>query len=159
MKHLFSFLLMTILHVQISSAQNFFDRASKHTWNGKGELLGSKASFKMQWEPILDGKFYQLTFQNQRDQSKEFVFKAKGIYQLKENNRIVGTWFDSRGFSFPLKGTISENILTIFWGTPEIEEGKTVYHITKSNTILTNDFILRDGDLQKFGNAIYEPTN
>ena len=76
-------------------------------------------------------KFYELSFQNQQDASKEYRFKSKGIYRPWENGTFTGTWFDSRGYSFPLKGKFTENELIVYWGNPETEEGKqgTEQHI------------------------------
>ena len=155
MKKVIGFLSIAILSVQTINAQAFFENISQNKWSGSGELLESAASFQMEWQPVLDGKFYELSFQNQRDESKEFIFKAKGIYRARKAGTVTGTWFDSRGYSFPLEGNFTENELTVQWGSPEIEEGKTVYSINKDGTVFVIDYILRDGKLVQFGNARY----
>ena len=109
----------------------------------------------MDWQPILDGKFYELSFQNQRDQSKEYIFQAMGVYRPKSDGTFTGTWFDSRGYSFPLEGNYSETELTVQWGNPETEEGKTTYRINKDGTVSVIDYILKDGKLVPFGKALY----
>ncbi len=158
MKTIVSLLIMVFVTIQVCYSQSFFEKSSNLNWKGEGVLMGSKASFEMAWEPILDGKFYELTFQNQREESKQFIFKARGVYQVRENNKVSGTWFDSRGFSFPLKGEVSEDTLIIFWGSPELEEGKTIYTIKADSTIFVEDYILKDGEFIKFGNAEYAKT-
>ncbi|GAA4272894.1 hypothetical protein GCM10022258_21880 [Aquimarina gracilis] len=137
-------------------SQSFFETASKNEWEGKGELLGSTASFRMNWEPILEGKFFRLSFQNQRDQSKEYIFRAMGVYQPNSDDTFTGTWFDSGGFSFPIKGSFSENELVVYWGTPETEEGKTIYTINEGGSVSVRDYVLKDGKLIQFGKASYE---
>ncbi|UJH68630.1 hypothetical protein [Allomuricauda sp. SCSIO 65647] len=159
MKRTGLFLLICFIGFQTIFAQDFFGKVSGNLWEGTGELLGSEATFRMEWEQILDGKFYQLSFQNQREESKEFIFKAIGVYKKNEDNLISGTWFDSRGFSFPLKGEVSSDKLIIFWGSPELEEGKTIYTIKNDSTISVEDYILKDGELIKFGNANYAPND
>lgn len=144
-----------LLVAQFVSAQDFFTNVSPQQWIGSGELMGSTASFQMDWEPILDGKFYKLSFQNQREASKAFVFKAMGIYRPEDDGSFTGTWFDSRGYSFPLKGNFTENELTVHWGNPETEEGKTSYSIKEDGTITVKDDVLKDGKLVPFGNAVY----
>lgn len=144
-----------LLMAQFVSAQDFFKNISQHKWIGSGKLLGSTASFQMDWEPILDGKFYKLSFQNQREESKEFIFKSMGVYQPKNDGTFTGTWFDSRGYSFPLEGHFTENELTVHWGNPETEEGKTIYSIGKDSMISVIDYVLKEGKLVPFGNAIY----
>lgn len=156
MKRKIGFLLVILLMVQYGNAQSFFENISKNGWKGSGELMGNTASFQMDWKSVLDGKFYELSFQNQRDESKDFIFKAKGFYQPKENGTFMGTWFDSRGYSFPLEGSFTENELTVVWGKPELEEGKTVYSIKSDGSVSVMDYILKDGKLVLFGDALYE---
>ncbi|MEM8510204.1 MAG: hypothetical protein AAF717_20390 [Bacteroidota bacterium] len=151
--------LIALLSVQICISQNFLEKVATTKWKGEGLLLGSKASFMMDWNSILDGKFYQLKFQNQREASRESIFKAIGVYKKNEDNQVSGTWFDSRGFSFPLKGEVSSDKLIIFWGSPEIEEGKTIYTMQNDATLFVEDYILKDGELIQFGNAAYAPND
>lgn len=157
MKNLIIGLLVTAFGIQVGSSQTFFEKISTIKWKGEGQLLGSSASFVMEWTPVLDGKFYQLTFQNNREESQGYVFNAIAMYHIKEDNEVTGTWFDSRGFTFPIKGEVSEDKLIIFWGSPELEEGKTIYTMKTDSTIIVEDFILRDDGLKKFGNAKYVP--
>ncbi len=148
-----------LLMAQFMTAQDFFKNISQHTWIGTGELLGSTASFQMNWVPILDGQFYKLSFQHQRDESEELIFKSMGVYQPKNDGTFSGTWFDSRGLTFPLKGNFSGNTLTVLWGTRETEEGKTVYTFTEIGTVTVTDYVLKDGEFVKFGNANYVSDN
>ena len=147
--------MVSLLWVQYGNAQSFFEKIAKNAWNGSGELMGSAASFQMDWTPVLGGKFFELSFQNQRDESKDYVFKSKGLYQPNENGTFTGTWFDSRRFSFPLEGSFTENEPRVVWGTRELEEGKTVYSITSDDSVSVTDYILKDGKLVVFGKALY----
>lgn len=155
MKRVIGVLSVILLMVQTMNAQNFFENVSQHKWKGSGELMESAASFQMEWQPILDGKFYKLSFQNQRDESKEYIFKSMRGYRHKTDGGFTGTWFDSRGYSFPLQGNFTENELAVHWGDPETEEGKTVYSINKDGTVSVIDYILKDGKLVPFGKALY----
>jgi len=153
------FLLIYLIGSQNTFSQDFFEKVSGHIWEGKGELLGSKASFKMEWMPVLNGKFYQLSFQNQRDDSKDYIFKAIAFYTVKDDSEINGTWYDSRGYSFPLRGHLEENKLLVFWGSPEYEEGKTVYSLEADGHIQVQDYYLKNGEYFNFGNANYQGIN
>ena len=155
MKRAIGVLSVILFMVQSINAQSFFENISQYKWKGSGELMESAASFQMDWQPILDGKFYELLFQNQREESKEFIFKSKGVYRPKKDGTFTGTWFDSRGYSFPLEGNFTENELTVYWGDPATEEGKTIYSINENGTISVMDYILKDGKLLPFGNALY----
>lgn len=156
MKRAIGAISLIILMVQLTNAQGFFINISQARWEGSGELLGSTASFRMDWRPILEGKFYELSFQNQREESRAYVFRAKGIYRPEGNGTFTGTWFDSRGYSFPLKGTFTENELTVYWGNLELEEGKTIFTIKDDGTVSVMDYILEKEKLIPFGNALYQ---
>lgn len=155
MKRTALFLLIYLIGFQTVFAQSFFEKVSGHLWKGTGELLGSEATFKMEWKQVLDNKFYQLSFQNQRENSKEYIFKAIGFYKIKDNTTINGTWFDSRGYSFPLKGNLQDNKLVVYWGSPEYEEGKTIYSIQPDGRIEVQDYFLRGREFVNFGKAEY----
>ncbi len=119
--------------------------------------MGSEASFSMNWEWTLNDKFLKLTFENSR-KSKEgnaIVFSANGYYKLLSDSALEGTWFDSRGITFPLTGTITDSALTIIWGTPESEQGKTVYSVDADGQVNVVDFFLSNDQYQQFGQANY----
>lgn len=127
------------------------------SWQGKGKLFGATAEFEMHWEWVLENKFVRLTFQNkmQRSDSMSVVLMAQAYYQPKSVENYSGTWFDSRGMVLPLKATAEDSALTTHWGTPETEQGKTVYRLTSKNNIEVTDFVLKNDAWQPFGNAVY----
>ncbi|MEP5610966.1 MAG: DUF6705 family protein [Cyclobacteriaceae bacterium] len=156
MKKILPILLLFIASSSLS-AQSIVEALTSGTQKGKGTLMGAEAEFSMQWEWTLNDQFLKLTFANSR-KSKEgtpIVFKANGFYKLLDDSRVVGNWFDSRGISFPLNGTITDTELTIIWGTPQTEQGKTVYQLTPDNQINVIDFFLADGQYRQFGEASY----
>ena len=144
------------INFQCVFAQSFFEKVSGHIWEGTGELLESEATFKMEWEMVLNDKFYRLGFQNQRNDSQAYTFKAIGFYRVTNDSIINGTWFDSRGYSFPLKGYVQDEKLIVYWGSPKYEEGKTVYCIKPDNRIQVQDYFLKHGGYVSFGKAEYK---
>ena len=150
----FAFVVFTISQ---GVSQTFFDTATKKSWEGEGTLMGADAKFKMQWDKVLDGRFYRLKFENQRETTNgKIVFKAIGFYRVTDSVSFHGTWFDSRGISFPLKGILAENQLVVHWGTPDTEIGKTVYTVVAGGKIAVEDFIEQNGELVNFGKSIYQ---
>ena len=95
-------------------------------WTGSGVLMGKEASFIMDWQRVLNNKFLKLEFQNKRKSAdNEFiVFRATAFYKIVNDTTVVGNWFDNRGMTFPLRGFMKENELTILWGNDETEMGK-----------------------------------
>lgn len=57
--------------------------------------------------------------------------------------------------SFPLKGTVANNQLVVDWGTPDTEEGKSIYTINSDGTISVEDYVQKEGESVKFGTATY----
>lgn len=138
-------------------SQTFFDTATKKKWKGEGILLGAEATFEMKWGKVLGGQFYQLTFQNERiTETGKITFNAMGFYKPKEDGLFEGTWLDSRGLSFPLKGTVANNQLVVDWGTPDTEVGKSIYTINTDGTISVEDYIQQEGKSTNFGKATYK---
>ncbi|NNE13659.1 MAG: hypothetical protein HKN51_01700 [Saprospiraceae bacterium] len=126
-------------------------------WTGSGVLMGKEATFTMDWQRVLGNKFLKLEFQNERksEDDKNIVFNATAFYKIVNDSTVVGNWFDIRGMTFPLKGSLTENELTIFWGNEETEMGKTIYYFSNNNVITVEDFVMNKGEYFKFGSAQY----
>ncbi len=120
--------------------------------------MGSEATFNMRWQWQLDNSFISLEFQNKRKLANgdDVVFKASAYYKPTSDSTVEGYWFDSRGISFPLKGTISDNTLTINWGSPETEQGITTYKLTEDSRIHVIDYISKNNQRIQFGEVLYE---
>ena len=120
--------------------------------------MGAKASFEMEWSWTLDKKFIQLKFKNERTapDNERYIFEANAYYRLADSVKIEGMWFDSRGIYFPLGGTVTCKKLIVKWGSPETEQGKTVYNLINSDEINVVDYILKNGEYKRFGTATYK---
>ena len=127
-------------------------------WSGAGHLMGKDATFTMDWKRVLSNKFIKLEFQNKwiSEDDERIIFKATALYQIVNNNMLVGSWFDNRGMILPLSGTINENELTILWGNEDTEMGKTIYYYNKATKKITvADFVMTEGKYAAFGSATY----
>ncbi len=126
-------------------------------WEGRGTLFGADAEFSMEWEWVLDQQFVRLTFENriQDADGTERILKAQAFYRLIEAGRFDGTWFDSRGIVLPLEGNAEQATLTTLWGTPETEQGRTVYHLLDESRLAVEDSVLQGDQWHTFGHAIY----
>jgi hypothetical protein len=126
-------------------------------WEGHGKLFGADAAFSMQWEWVLEQQFVRLTFQNkmQSGDGTVRILKAQAFYKPIGAGQFEGTWFDSRGMVLPLQGSAADTTLTTLWGTPEIEQGRTVYRLLGEGQLEVEDFVLRGDQWQQFGHALY----
>lgn len=148
--------LIGFSHSAVPEPQPIIEKLLSQSWTGSGTLMGAKADFEMRWSPLLNGKFLQLQFKNERTSADgtKMVFEAVGMYKITDG-RVEGTWFDGRGVTLPLSGEVTDTQLVIFWGTPDIEQGKTVYSLADSQIRVT-DYILTEGEYKQFGSALYK---
>ena len=127
------------------------------TWAGDGKLMGNAARLELKYEWVLNGKFLRLSLKNDSRTAagaKE-VFEGHVYYEAKSDGSISGTWFDSRGVSFPVQGTFAGDTLTILWGSPATEQGKSVYRLVDAGTLEVTDFAQgKDGAWKQFGTAL-----
>ncbi len=135
-------------------SQNRVHKAFIGEWHGRGSLMGKEATFEMKWEHVLDGQFLRLTFQN--NINGQFSFKGHAYYRTVSDSTMKGSWFDNRGYIFPLNAKFTENTITSNWGTPEIEQGRTEYKIGSDSSFQVTDFVLKKGTYVKFGEAVYQ---
>lgn len=138
--------------------QSFWNDMTSGSWKGSGTLMGSQANFYMKWSWELDVKFLKLEFQNKRtsDSGEELILKSHAYYQPQNDTLFEGTWFDSRGVTFPVRGILEDSIFTVDWGSPETEQGKTVYTLTANGSVQVTDYFLREENYVKFGEAAYK---
>lgn len=160
MKRITSLLLLclslTLTNVEAQSTSSFFDNL-EGSWVGKGTLFGTPATFTMNWQKVLSGKFTKLDFSNSysNQEGKTQGMQSEAYYRL-DGSTPIGHWFDTRGVSFALKYSVEDNVLTVLWGDPKTEEGKTEYSLVGPNQVRVKDYVLRDGNFSQFGEAVYD---
>ena len=136
-----------------SPATRLFAALSGH-WQGTGEVRGMPSNQQMHWEAVLDGQFLRLSFDNRMTapDGKEWRFQAEAYYRIQADGTIAGTWFDSRGVSFPLAGTVEPGGgMTILWGTAETERGRSSYRISAAGLDVSDEVQGLDGAWRIFG--------
>ena len=123
-------------------------------WRGAGEVSRMAGDMRMHWEPVLDGQFHRLSMENQLTgvDGKIWHFKAQGYYRVGTDGTITGQWFDSRGFSLPLTGSVAGDAMTIDWGTEaSAERGRSTYRLAADALEVTDEAYGKDGTLSVFG--------
>ncbi len=130
------------------------------SWQGSGETNGMASSQQMTWEVVLGGQFHRLTLANRMTDAdgKEWHFKAQAFYRIQYDGSIAGTWFDSRGLTFPLSGSVDEaGTMTILWGTAETEQGRSSYLLGAEGLEVTDEVLTREGEWRVFGRSSLRP--
>ena len=139
-----------------SPAARFFEQLAGH-WQGTGEVRGMPSNQLMHWEAVLDGRFLRLSFDNRMSapDGTEWRFQAEAYYRIQADGTIAGTWFDSRGTSFPLTGSVDESAaMTILWGTAETERGRSSYRISSGDLEITDEVLDQNGEWRIFGRTV-----
>ena len=114
---------------QESPAAAFFAQIAGE-WQGTGEVRGMASVQQMSWQPVLDGSFLRLTFDNcmTAADGKEWRFQAHGYYRIRDD------------------GT-----MTILWGTDDTERGRSSYRIEADELQVTDEVLSREGEWRVFG--------
>jgi len=130
------------------------------TWQGDGKTLGMNARLQLKWEPVLGNKFVRLSLRNEMSAAggKTQVFEGHAYYQRVERGgetRYEARWFDSRGLSFPINAQVDGESLVAQWGSPETEQGKSVYRLIEPGKMEVVDWVKqKDGAWKEFGRSV-----
>lgn len=158
MKVTFCIIALVLATLPLNAKQSHLDRFTGY-WEGDGALFGAKAEFEMKWNWVLDRKFLHLEFKSERisENGSTISFSGHGYYNFKGDS-LTGTWFDSRGISFPLKGNFDDHSIITEWGSEDLEKGKTEYILHRNGSMQAVDYVFRDGEYAQFSHAILYPT-
>ena len=128
------------------------------TWQGSGEVRGMPSEQTMVWTPALGGQFFRLEFDNQMHagEGQVYRFQAHAYYRPSPEGEIVGNWFDSRGVIFSLSGSQTACTLSIEWGSPDTETGRTRYHLAGNKLEVTDEVLGAEGEWRIFGQSVLE---
>lgn len=76
---------------------------------------------------------------------------------IKAMKMVRLTGFGStREDGFPLTGNQRQEVVTIYWGTPDLEQGRTEYDLSAGTSMKVSDYVLRNGAYTLFGEAVYQ---
>jgi len=142
--------------LEASPGDSFFNRL-QGTWQGDGKTLGMSAHLQMKWEWVLGSKFLRLSLKNEMKSGtgQVQVFEGNAYYQPSSEDKCAGQWFDSRGASFAINGSIDGDALTAQWGATGQEQGKSVYRFLEAGKLEVVDSVRqKDGTWKEFGRFV-----
>ena len=126
------------------------------SWSGEGKTLEMPATLRMTWEWVLGEKFLRLSLKNEMKAASGQVqlFEGHAYYQPSES-KCEGTWFDSRGISFPIKCSVEGQTVTALWGATGQENGKSIYRLLADGKLEVVDSVKqKDGSWKEFGRFV-----
>lgn len=150
--HLFAVVLLLF----VPSQNNQFLSRLEGSWQGDGKAFGMAANMQLKWEWVLNKKFLRLSLKNEMStpNGQKQVFEGQAYYQAMGADKYEAQWFDSRGVTFPIKAHLEGDALVAMWGSPDKEEGKSVYRLVDASTLEVIDNVKqKDGTWREFGRA------
>ena len=139
-----------------SQAEPFLNRF-EGTWQGEGKTMGMTAHLQLKWEWVLGNKFLRLSLNNtmRAGNGQTRIFEGHAYYRSTSERKYEGKWFDSRGQAFPITAINEGDALVSSWGTPEQEQGKSIYRFIESNKMEVVDSVRqKDGTWKEFGRFV-----
>jgi hypothetical protein len=113
------------------------------SWLGTGTMLGRPSQAELVIRPVLGGRFLELSY-------RAGGFEGRAFYHSVGTGRWQANWFDNRGVRFAIEATAADRTLTADWGSPETEQGRTVYRLADDGRLHVSDSVQRDGALRPF---------
>lgn len=148
-------LLLLVPGLACAQTESVFKRLGG-AWTGEGKAMGMPATLQMSWDWVLGEKFLRLSLKNEMkgENGQVRVFEGHAYYQPAEG-KCEGTWFDSRGVSFPIKCSVDGPALTAIWGSTTTEQGKSIYRLLGDEKLEVVDFVKQpDGSWREFGRFV-----
>ncbi len=127
-------------------------------WEGEGQAFGRPARLQLKWEWVLGNKFLRLSLRNEMQgaNGESQVFEGHAYYQpSKTGGTYEARWFDTRGVTFPIRGHTEGDALIALWGSPETEQGKSIYRLVEPGKLEVVDSVQqKDGAWREFGKFV-----
>jgi len=146
------------LAVRADDPRDTFLNRLSGVWKAQGKAFGMEANFHMQWEWVLQNRFIQLSYKIEMrgKDGQPQVFEGTAFYKPVANEKYEGTWFDSQRAIHPIQATADSTALIALWGTPETEQGKSIYRLLDDNRIEVVDAVrVKDGSWKEFSRNIF----
>jgi hypothetical protein len=125
------------------------------TWRGPGTLLGRAIVMEQAWSPALGGAFTELRMRHlATDTSSRATFEGRGLYRrasAEQPDSVHGTWADSRGIIFEVRGACAGATFSSHWSGSE--RGRTTYTLRDGALEVIDSVFLPTGDAREFGRS------
>lgn len=147
-------ILPMVIHGSAVSQAELLANRLAGSWQGDGKAFGMPARLHIKFEWVLANKFLRLSLKTELRgaQGQVQIFEGHAYYRPLGEGKFDAKWFDSRGEFFPIKAHVEGDALVALWGTPEREQGRSIYRIIEPGKVEVVDSVLqKDGDFREFG--------
>lgn len=131
------------------------------TWRGPGTILGRAIVMEQRWSPALGGAFTELQMKHLvSDTSSRAVFEGRGLYravgaraaEVRAADSVHGTWHDSRGIIFEVRGACDGASFSSHWSGSE--RGRTIYSLRDGALEVIDSVYMPNGGAREFGRSV-----
>lgn len=148
-------LALTSVTGGIAPAPDCID-ALRGSWRGPGTVLGRPIVMEQEWAPALNGAFSELRMRHlPSDTSTRASFEGRGLYRAvgtRAADSVHGSWHDSRGISFEVRGACEGATFSSHWSGPE--RGRTLYTLRAGALEVVDSVYLPAGGAREFGRSL-----
>ena len=123
------------------------------SWAAACDAWGTPARCHASWRRGLHEHHWVQEYKIVRNHDEATLFSGRGLYRLN-SGQIDGYWEDSQGSVHPLAGTVENGQLTVTWGTPDTEQGRSRYDF-RDGTLQVQDEVLDDDGWRVFMTVDY----
>ncbi|WP_439566873.1 hypothetical protein [Sphingopyxis sp.] len=114
------------------------------TWVGEGTAFGRAATATLAIEPAAEGGATALIYQLAIPGTPAIAYGAEAIYRVDGKGRVRGSWTDSTGRTRPIGGRLAVSEWVNFWGSADVEIGRSTYVLEAPDRLLASDSVLQD---------------
>lgn len=127
-------------------------------WVGTGTMMGQPSEVSLSIAPALGGTATALSYRAtiKGPEGKSSRFEAMATWRAKPGGRVEGQWSDTNGSFHKIGGRITASSMTVIWGDPVTELGRSTYERDPAGRLKIVDSVLApDGTWRVFAMATY----
>lgn len=124
-------------------------------WSGDCDAWGTAATCRSSWSQGLHDDLLVQEYSISNTETGAQIFSGRGVYRIRGGN-VDGYWEDSQGAIHPLTGDWTDGVLSVMWGTPATQLGRSRYEAADGQ-LLAADWGLSEAGWRPFMEVVYEP--
>lgn len=114
------------------------------SWNGEGTAFGNAATATLVIVAAPDGSATALAYRLAVSGAPPIDYAAEAIYRVDGKGRVRGSWTDNTGRTRPIGGRLAVSEWINFWGSADVEIGRSTYVLEAPDRLLVSDSVLQD---------------
>lgn len=114
------------------------------SWAGEGTAFGRAATATLVLGPGPQDGATALAYKLTVPGTPPIAYSAEAIYRVDGKARVRGSWTDSYGRTRPIGGRLAASEWVNFWGSADVEIGRSTYALEAPDRLIVSDSVLQD---------------